>query len=102
MDCVHKHYSLLVLGDLIAKVGENNEGYENIIESHGVGEINDNGERLVGFCGLNKLVVTGTIFPHKLIYKQAWTSPGGRTKIQINHVLVRRPHWTSAKWTIRP
>ena len=70
VDSVHKHDILLVMGDLNAKVGEDNEGYENIIGSHGVGERSDNGERLVDFCGLNNLVITGTIFPHKLIYKQ--------------------------------
>ena len=43
-------------------VGEDNEGYENIIGSDGVGERNDNGERLVDFCRLNNLVVTGAIF----------------------------------------
>ena len=62
VDSVHKHDILLVMGDLNAKVGEDNEGYENIIGSHGVGERNDNGERLVDFCGPNNLVITGTIF----------------------------------------
>ena len=95
MDSVHKHDILLVMGDLNAKVGEDNEGYENIIGSHGVGERNDNGERLVDFCGLNNLVVTGTIFPHKLIHKQTWTPPGGKTKNQIDDVLVSRQHQTS-------
>ena len=95
MDSVHKHDILLVIGDLNAKVGEDNEGYDNIIGSHGVGERNDNGERLVDFCRLNNLVVTGTIFPHKLIHKQTWTFPGGKTKNQIDHVLVSRQHWTS-------
>ena len=95
MDSVHKHDILLVMGDLNAKVGEDNEGYENIIGSHGVGARNDNGERLVDFCGLNNLVVTGTIFPHKLIHKQTWTSPGGKTNDQIDHVLVSRQHRTS-------
>ena len=62
MDSVHKHDILLVMGNLNAKVGEDNKGYENIIGSHGLGERNDNGERLVDFCRLNNLVVTGTIF----------------------------------------
>ena len=92
VDSVHKDDILLVMGDLNAKVGEDNERYENIIGSHGVGERNDNGERLVDFCRLNNLVVTGTIFPHKLIHKQTWTSPGGKTKNQIDHVLVSRQH----------
>ena len=47
MDSVHKHDILLVMGRLNAKVGEDNEGYENIVGSHRVGERNDNGERLV-------------------------------------------------------
>ena len=42
MDSVNKHDILLVMGDLNAKVGEDNEGCENIIESHGVGERNYN------------------------------------------------------------
>ena len=92
MDSVHKHDILFVMGNLNANVGEDNERYENIIGSHGVGERNDNGERLVDIYGLNNLVVTGTTFPHKLIHKQTWTSPGGRTKNQIYHVLVSRQH----------
>ena len=49
VDSVHKHDILLVMGGLNAKVGEDNEGYENIIGSHGVGERNDNGERIVDY-----------------------------------------------------
>ena len=96
MDSVHKHDILLVMGDLKAKVGEDNEGYENIIGSHEVGETNDNRKRLVDFCGLNNLVVTGTIFPHKLIHKQTLTYPGGKTKNQIDRVLVSRQHRASS------
>ena len=65
------------------------------IGSHGVGERNDNGERLIDFCGLNNLEVTSTIFPHKLLRKQTWTSLGGRTNNQTDHVLVSRQHLTS-------
>ena len=88
MESDHKHDILLVIGDLNAKVGEDNGGYENRTGR------NDNGERLVDFCGLNKLGVTGTISPHKLIHKQTWTSLGGKTKNQIDHMLVSRQHRT--------
>ena len=56
MDSVHKLDIFLVMGGLNAKVGEDNEGYDNIIGSHGVDERNENGEKL------NNLVVTGIIF----------------------------------------
>ena len=95
VDGVPKHDILIVMGDLNAKVGDKNEGYENIIGKHGFGARNENGERLVDFCGLNNLVVTGTIFPHRLIHKQTWTSPGGRTKNQIDHICVSRQHRSS-------
>ena len=45
VDSVHKHDILLATGDLNAKFGEDNEGYENIIGSHRVGVRNENGEK---------------------------------------------------------
>ena len=73
-DSIHKHDQLIVMGDLNAKVGEDNEGCENIMGKHGLGVRNENGERLVEFSGLYNLVITGTIFPHRrtCIYKQTW------------------------------
>jgi hypothetical protein len=95
VDTVQKHDLLIVMGDLNAKVGDSNIGFESVIGGHGIGTRNANGEALLDFCGLNNLLVTGTIFPHKLIHKQTWTSPGGRTKNQIDHVLVTKHHRTS-------
>ena len=94
LDSVHKHDMLIIMGDLNAKVGEDNEGCENIMGKYGIGVRNDNGERRVDFCGLNNLVVTGTIFPHRRIHKETWISPDGQTKNQIDHVLVSRQHRT--------
>ena len=58
-------------GDInAAKVGEENYIY-SVVCSHGICEMNNNLERLINFCGLNNLVVNGTIFPHRLMHKQA-------------------------------
>ena len=65
---VHKHDMVVITGDMNAKVGANNEGNERIMGKHGTGVINSNGERLVEFCGMNDLVITGTIFPHMWEY----------------------------------
>ena len=70
LESVHKHDMLIVMGDLNAKVGKDNEGCENIMGKHDIGVRNDHGERLVDFCGLNNLVVTGTVFPHRRIHKE--------------------------------
>ena len=95
VDKTPKHDLLVITGDLNAKVGSDVEGYERVMGKHGVGIRNDNGEKLCDFCGMNDLVITGTIFPHKEIHKQTWISPDRRTCNQIDHVLINRKFKTS-------
>jgi hypothetical protein len=47
-----------------------------------------NGERLIDLCEESDLVIGGTLFQHKTIHKLTWTSPDGRTKSQINHIII--------------
>ncbi|VDI59975.1 Hypothetical predicted protein [Mytilus galloprovincialis] len=76
------------MGDMNAKVGFDNTGYERVMGTHGCGKINENGERLVDFCSTNNLVVGGSIFPHKDIHKLTWYSPNLRDKNQIDHLMI--------------
>lgn len=57
------------MGDLNAKVGSDNSGYERLIGHHGKGEMNENGQLFTDFCAENNLVIGGTLFPHKDIHK---------------------------------
>ena len=75
-----EHDMLIVTGDMNAKVGEGNWGYERVVGKHGIGRQNDNGERLCDFCCMNELVITGTLFPHKVIHKAIWESPDRKTQ----------------------
>ena len=59
----------ILMGDFNAKIGMDNTGYEDFMWAHGLGQINENGERFADLCTLNQLVIGGSIFPHKLIYK---------------------------------
>ncbi|VDO98586.1 unnamed protein product [Schistosoma margrebowiei] len=63
-----------------------NTGYEDIMGRHGLGERNENGERFANPCAFNKLVISGTVFPHKRIHKTIWTSPDHTTQNQIDHI----------------
>lgn len=48
-----------------AKIGTDNTGYEGTMGTHGLGQMNENGERFADLCALNQLVIGGSIFPHK-------------------------------------
>ncbi|XP_005091913.1 craniofacial development protein 2-like [Aplysia californica] len=85
---IPRHDLIVVMGDLNAKVGEDNTNYERKMGQQGTGTRNENGERLVDFCALNNLVIGGTLFPHRTIHKLAWDSPNGRDKNQIDHLMI--------------
>lgn len=80
----------ILLGDMNAKVGSDNTGYEEIMGKHALGEMNDNGERFANLCALNSLVVGGSIFPHKRIHKATWVSSDHITENQIDHITISK------------
>ena len=50
--------------------------------------MNEEGERLLNFCAANKLSVMNTMYKQKLQRLITWVSPDGRTKNQIDYILV--------------
>ena len=62
MDETPYHDVLLIMGDLNAKVATDNQGKESTMRKQGLGDANDNGDRLITFCQENRLVIGGTIF----------------------------------------
>ena len=64
----------ILMGDFNVKIGMDNTGYEDIMGTYGLGKMNENGERFADLCALNKLVIGGSIFPHKRSHKAAWIS----------------------------
>ncbi|VDO83663.1 unnamed protein product [Schistosoma margrebowiei] len=81
---------LTILIDLNAKIGIDNTGNEDIMERHGLGERNENGERFADLCAFNKLVIGGTIFQHKRIHKATWISPDHTIANQIDHICINK------------
>ncbi|XP_013788604.1 craniofacial development protein 2-like [Limulus polyphemus] len=80
----------IVMGNLNAKVGDDNTDRELIMGRHGIGTCNENGELFIDCCFFNDLVIGGTIYPHRNIYKTTWTSPNGKTDNQIDHFTIDR------------
>ena len=61
-DEVPTHDLGMVLGDLNARPGNNTIGRDRVMGKHGIGTMNDNGERLCHFCEENNMVIGGTLF----------------------------------------
>ena len=78
----------ILMGDFNAKIGMDNTGYEDIMGTHGLGQMNENGERFADLCALNQLVIGGSIFPHKRIHKATQISPNHVTENQIDHICI--------------
>ena len=80
----------ILMGDFNAKIGMDNMGCEDIMGTHGLGKMNENGERFADLCALNQLVTGGSIFPQKPIHKATWISPNHVTENQIDHICISR------------
>ena len=88
---------LVILGDFNARVGSDFSSRNSVIGPHGIGECNENGERLLDFCASNQLIITNTWFQHKLLHKATWFRNGNRLRTghMIDHVLVNKRFRTS-------
>jgi hypothetical protein len=90
----------ILMGDLNAKVGSNNQGWEMVMGRHGLGDMNENGELFAEFCLNNDFVIGGTLFRHRNIHKVTWVSPDRRTKNQIDHIAISS-RWRSSLLDVR-
>jgi endonuclease/exonuclease/phosphatase family metal-dependent hydrolase len=88
-----KYDMKILLGDFNAIVGRE-DIFKPTTENESSHEIsNDNGVRVVNFTTSKNLVVKSTMFLHHSIHKYTWTSPDGKTRKQIDHILIdRRRH----------
>ena len=78
----------ILMRDFNAKIGSNNRGYEEVMGTHGIGEMNENGEMFADLCSFNRLIIGGSVFPHKRIHKATRVSPDHRTENQIAHICI--------------
>ena len=73
----------MIGGDFNAQCGSAYQDYENNMGRHGKGTVNENGYELLDLCVRNELVITNTMFKHKLAHITTWQSPenpGARTR----------------------
>jgi len=80
------------MGDFNAKIGGDNPGLQHVMDRHGLGKRNENGDIFIELCTNYDLIIGGSLFPHKDIHKATWVAPNQRTFNQIDHMAI------SKKW----
>ncbi|XP_067932821.1 craniofacial development protein 2-like [Watersipora subatra] len=83
---------VILLGDFNARIGEDHSSWPECIGHFGVGNINENGQRLLQLCCRNNLVVTNTLFPGKPHRKVPWCHPRSKKWHQLDFVITRSKH----------
>ena len=80
----------VVMGDMNAKIGKDNDNWKGTMGKEGLGQMNENGLLFADFCTLNELIIGGTLFPHKPTHKATWISPDLKTENQIDHITITK------------
>lgn len=92
----------MVIGDFNAKTGSGYYTIRKVIGPYGKGRLNNNGRGLLIFANQHDLVLTNTLFEHKLVHVATWECPfrsvtmGDETsrrnpyRNQIDYVLIRK------------
>ena len=88
---VSKRSILMITGDFNAKTGNAQSKYPNNIGTFGKGNLNENGEALLETAARNNLILTNTIFQHKLSHRTTWESPYRKYTMK-NGEERRNPH----------
>ncbi|KAK6755318.1 hypothetical protein RB195_013971 [Necator americanus] len=84
-----KSFYKFVVGDFNAKLGKATEE-EYRIGTFGLGDRNENGNRLAGLLSAARLFHGNSLFMKKDHRRWTWESPNGATRAEIDHILTNR------------
>ena len=76
LELIPKKDVLFIIGDWNAKV--ESQETPGVTGKFGLGIQNEAGQRLIGFCQENALVIANTLFQHHKRRLYTWTSPDGQ------------------------
>ena len=90
LELTPKENVLFIIGDWNAKVGS--QEIPGVTGKFGLGVQNESGQRLIGFCQKNTLIIANTLFQQHKRRLYTWTSPDDQYQNQTDYILC------SQKW----
>ena len=81
---------VIVMGNLNAKVGGEQDPLQEIVGKHGFGESNDRGDLWIDWCATHEQVIMNTWFQHHQRHLYTWKSPGDRVRNQIDFITMNK------------
>ena len=70
------------MGDFNARVGSNG-AEESVVGKYGYGDRDEMGQKLIDFCADHSLVLTNTLFRHRMRRRYTWKQAGDRSRSMI-------------------
>ena len=80
----------IVMGDLNAKVGGEQDPLQEIVGKHGLGEWIDRGDLWVDWCATHEQVIMYAWVQHHQRHLYTWKSPGDGVRNQIDYITMKR------------
>ena len=89
INILQRKSKMILLGDFNAKVGKDSyQNWSEVVGKFTIGNSNENGDKLLQFCGINSLALMNTMYKHPKQRLVTWTSPDGKTQNQIDFIIV--------------
>ena len=79
---------IIIMGDLNAKIGKEQDPLNVTVGPHGLGERNERGDLWTEWCSTHDQVILNTWFQHHQKHPYTWKSPGDGTSNQIDYITI--------------
>ena len=82
--------SIALIGNFNARIGSDCNAWRGVLGPHGLGRMNDNGQRLLELCAGLNLCIASTFFARPPHPKVTWMHPRSRRWHQLDHIIIRK------------
>ncbi|XP_014787911.1 uncharacterized protein LOC106881903 [Octopus bimaculoides] len=91
--------NIYLLGDFNARMRSDHNSWPICVGHFGIGNMNDNGQRLLEFCTYHNLCITNTFFANKPSHKASWRHPRSHHWHQLDFIITLRSFLNSVQLT---